>query len=62
MAWLMWPLVVVAALFALPFEHAAAQTYPNGPIKMLVGFAPAEPPTSSRAKSAASWRRRGTSR
>lgn len=40
MARLMWPLVVVAALFALPSEHAAAQACFNGPIKMLVGFAP----------------------
>ncbi len=40
MAWLMWPLVVAGLLVALPSDRAAAQAYPSGPIKMLVGFAP----------------------
>ena len=40
MAWLMWALVVAGMLVALPSDRAAAQAYPSGPIKMLVGFAP----------------------
>ena len=39
MARMIWPLLAAMLLFTSP-DHAEAQDYPSGPIRMLTGFAP----------------------
>lgn len=41
---------------------SAADAYPNRPVHMIVGFAPAVEPTSWPASSRPSWWKRGASR